>query len=49
MCCIDLWGFFIDPPYFGNNSAEHKTLALCIFYVLGTASPNSPTSPTPPP
>jgi hypothetical protein len=30
MFCIDLWGFFIDPPYFGYNSAEHET-PVCVF------------------
>jgi hypothetical protein len=28
--CIDLWGFSIDPPYFGYNSAGQKNLFLCI-------------------
>jgi hypothetical protein len=26
MFCIDLWGFFIDSPYFGYNSAEQENL-----------------------
>jgi hypothetical protein len=26
----DLWGFFIDPPYFGYNSAEQENPVLCI-------------------
>jgi hypothetical protein len=28
--CIDLWGFFIDPPYFGYNSIEQKIM-FCVF------------------
>jgi hypothetical protein len=28
---IDLWGFSIDPPYFGYNSAEQENPILCIF------------------
>jgi hypothetical protein len=35
MICI-LWGFFINPPYLGYNSAEQETRVLCIFLVLGT-------------
>jgi hypothetical protein len=31
MICNDLWGFSIDPPYFGYNSAEQKNHVLCIF------------------
>jgi hypothetical protein len=30
MIFIDLWGFSIDPPYFGYNHAEQKTL-FCVF------------------
>jgi hypothetical protein len=30
MFCNDLWGFSIDPPYFGYNSAEQESLVLCI-------------------
>jgi hypothetical protein len=30
MFYIDLWGFHIDPPYFGYNSAEQETPVLCI-------------------
>jgi hypothetical protein len=26
MFCIDLWGFSIDPSYFGYNSAEQETV-----------------------
>jgi hypothetical protein len=26
----DLWGFSIDPPYFGYNSAEQENLVLRI-------------------
>jgi hypothetical protein len=26
----DLWGFFIDPPSFGYNSAEQENPILCI-------------------
>jgi hypothetical protein len=25
-----LWGFFIDPPYFGYNPAKQETL-FCVF------------------
>jgi hypothetical protein len=32
MFCIDLWGFSIDPPYFGYNSAEPENHVLRIFY-----------------
>jgi hypothetical protein len=28
MFCIDIWGFSIDPPYFGYNSAEQETLVV---------------------
>jgi hypothetical protein len=31
MICTDLWGFSIDPPYFGYNPAEHENPILCIF------------------
>jgi hypothetical protein len=27
----DLWGFSIDPPYFGYNSVEQENPLLCIF------------------
>jgi hypothetical protein len=27
----DLWGFSIDSPYFGYNSAEQENPVLCIF------------------
>jgi hypothetical protein len=30
MFCIDLWGFYIDPPYFGHNPAEQENPILCI-------------------
>jgi hypothetical protein len=30
MICNDLWGFSIDPPYFGYNSAEQENPILCI-------------------
>jgi hypothetical protein len=26
----DLWGFSMDPPYFGYNSVEHEKPVLCI-------------------
>jgi hypothetical protein len=29
--CNDLWGFSIDPPYFGYNFAEQEDPVLCIF------------------
>jgi hypothetical protein len=35
-----LWGFSIDPPYFGYNSAEQENPVLHIFLVSGTF-PNS--------
>jgi hypothetical protein len=35
MICIDLWGFFISPPYLGYNSAKHETPDLCIFKFQG--------------
>jgi hypothetical protein len=31
MFCTDLWGFSIDPPYFGYNSAEREIPVLCIW------------------
>jgi hypothetical protein len=31
MICNHLWGYSIDPPYFGYNCAEQKNLVLCIF------------------
>jgi hypothetical protein len=30
MFCIDLWGFFIDPLYFGYNSAGQENHVLRI-------------------
>jgi hypothetical protein len=30
MFFIDLWGFSIDPPYFGYNSADQGNPVLCI-------------------
>jgi hypothetical protein len=30
MFCIALWGFSIDPPYFGYNSAAQENLVLRI-------------------
>jgi hypothetical protein len=35
MFCIDLWGFSIDPPYFGYNSAEQEISILCILTFHG--------------
>jgi hypothetical protein len=40
MFCNDLWGFSIDPPYFGYNFVEQENPILCIFDVSGTF-PNS--------
>jgi hypothetical protein len=31
----NLWGFSIDPPYFGYNSAEQETPILCILTFQG--------------
>jgi hypothetical protein len=31
MICNYLWGFSIDPPYFGYNSTEEENPVLCIF------------------
>jgi hypothetical protein len=31
----DLWGFSIDPPYFGYNSAEQENPVLRIFAFQG--------------
>jgi hypothetical protein len=31
MFCINLWGFSIDPPYFGYNSTEQE---ISVFYIL---------------
>jgi hypothetical protein len=31
MICNDLWGFSIDTPYLGYNSAEQENPVLCIF------------------
>jgi hypothetical protein len=33
--CINLWGFSINPPYFGYNSVEHETPVLCILMFWG--------------
>jgi hypothetical protein len=33
MFYIDLWGFSIDPPYFGYNSAEQENPILCILTI----------------
>jgi hypothetical protein len=30
MFCNDLWGFSIDPSFFGYNSAEQEIPVLCI-------------------
>jgi hypothetical protein len=30
MVYIDLWGFFIDPPYFSYNSTGQENTVLCI-------------------
>jgi hypothetical protein len=30
MFCINLWGFFIIPPYFSYNSAGQENPVLCI-------------------
>jgi hypothetical protein len=35
MFCIDLWGFSIDPPYFGYNSTEQKNPILRILTFQG--------------
>jgi hypothetical protein len=35
MFYIDLWGFSIDPPYFGYNSTEQETSILCILMFQG--------------
>jgi hypothetical protein len=35
MFCIDLWGFFINPPYLGYNSAKWETPVLCILTFQG--------------
>jgi hypothetical protein len=35
MFCIDLWGFSIDPPYFGYNSTEQENPLLCILTLQG--------------
>jgi hypothetical protein len=35
MFCIDLWGFSIDPPYLGYNSAEQEAHVLHIFTFQG--------------
>jgi hypothetical protein len=31
MFLFDLWGFSIDPPYLGYNSAKLEAPVLCIF------------------
>jgi hypothetical protein len=35
MYCIDLWGFSINPPYFGYSSAEQKNPILHILTFQG--------------
>jgi hypothetical protein len=35
MFFIDLWRFFIDPPYFSYNPVEQKTPVLCILTFEG--------------
>jgi hypothetical protein len=35
MFYIDLWGFSIDPSYFGYNSAEQEITVLCILTFQG--------------
>jgi hypothetical protein len=35
MFCIDLWGFSINPPYFGYNSAEQESPILYILTFQG--------------
>jgi hypothetical protein len=35
MFCIDLWDFYIDPPYFGYNSAEQENPILSILMFQG--------------
>jgi hypothetical protein len=35
MFCINLWGFFIDPPYFGYNSTEKEIYVLSILTFQG--------------
>jgi hypothetical protein len=35
MFCTDLWGFSIDPPYFGYNSAGQENPVLCILMFQG--------------
>jgi hypothetical protein len=35
MFCIDLWGFSIDPPYFGYNSTEQENPILRILTFQG--------------
>jgi hypothetical protein len=37
MFFIDLWGFSIDSPYFGYNSAEQETHVLCILMFQGSS------------
>jgi hypothetical protein len=37
MFCIDLWGFSIDPSYFGYNSAEQENHVLCILMFQGSS------------
>jgi hypothetical protein len=36
MFYIDLWGFSIDPPYFGYNSAEQENPVFVYFDDSGT-------------
>jgi hypothetical protein len=35
MLFIDLWGFSIDPPYFGYNTVEQQNPILCILMFQG--------------
>jgi hypothetical protein len=37
MFCIDLWGFSIDPPYLGYNTADHETPVLYILTFHGSS------------
>jgi hypothetical protein len=39
MICNDLWGFSIDPPYFGYNSTEQET--LFVYFDVSRTFPNS--------
>jgi hypothetical protein len=40
MFCIYLWGFSIDPLYFGYNSVEQENLVLCILMFQGPSRPH---------